>query len=266
MSYLSPPYTDDDDARSTSSSSNSSTKGYETKLALKLRSVDPERAARLAARAARNRVSAQKSRDRKKKLVSEMEQESNQLRAEKAELEERVRTLEGLVKTLLMNQNLSPTTQMDPFSIAAPRENVLSPTDLLSKFTTKPCNQVSSHQQQSIYDSHACLPAEEVTFNRHDDNHERSNALQRAWILSWLTMSAKALTSLDTCQTDSVKEITMALQHTLKSAAASIQTKDHKLRIQRRAPIHQRLRNSARTCSKRRSALHHHHLRPIQCH
>lgn len=273
MSYLSPPYTDDDDARSTSSSSNSSIKGYETKLALKLRSVDPERAARLAARAARNRVSAQKSRDRKKKHVSEMEQESNQLRAEKAELEERVRTLENLVKTLLMNQNLSPTTQLDSFSVAAPREDVLSPTDLLSKSenqsfknTTKPCNHSSSHHQQSTYDSHACLPAEEVTFNRHDCNHERQNALQRAWILSWLMMSAKALSSLNNCQTDSVKEISMALQHSLKSAAASIQTKDHKLRIQRQDPFRQRLRNSARICSKRRSAFHHQHLRLIQCH
>ncbi|MCO5598860.1 hypothetical protein L7F22_052959 [Adiantum nelumboides] len=264
MSYLSPPYTDDDDARSTSSSSNSSTKGYETKLALKLRSVDPERAVRLAARAARNRVSAQKSRDRKKKHVSELEQESNQLRAEKAELEERVRTLEGLVKTLLMNQNLSSTSQSDPSSVAAPRENVHLPVDLLSKSETqssetisKPCIQSPSHQQQSIYDSHACLPAEEVTFNFHDNHHEQMSALQRAWILSWLMMSAKALTSSDNCQTDSVKEISIALQHTLKSAAASIQTKDHNLRIRRRNPFHRRLR--------RRSALLH-HLRTLQCH
>ena len=271
MSYLSPPYTDDDDARSTSSSSNSSTKGYETKLALKLRSVDPERAARLAARAARNRVSAQKSRDRKKKHVSELEQESNQLRAEKSELEERVRTLEDLVKTLLMNQNLSPTNQPSSLSsIAAPREDVLLPADLLSKSefqssenTAKPFIQQSSHQHQSTNESHACLPAEEVTFNRHGCYHERSNAPQRAWISAWLIMSAKALTVLDDCQTDSVKENLMALQHTLKSAAASTQTKDYSLRIRRRNRFRQRLR----IYSKRHSVLHHrHNQRSIPCH
>lgn len=270
MSYLSPPYTDDDDARSTSSSSNSSTKGYETKLALKLRSVDPERAARLAARAARNRVSAQKSRDRKKKHISELEEESNQLRAEKAELEERVRTLEGLVKTLLMNQNLSSINQSNSLSIAAPRESVLLPTDFLSKSefqssenSAKPFIQQSSDHHQSTSEPHACLPAEEVTFSRHGCYHERSNALQRAWILSWLMMSAKALTFSDDCQTDLVKEILMVLQHNLKSAAASIQTKDYNLRIRRQNPFHQRLR----IYSKRRSALHHrHHLRSIRCH
>lgn len=275
MSHLSPPLTDDDDVRSTSSSSNGSVKGYETKLALRLRSVDPERAARLAARAARNRVSAQKSRDRKKKHVSELEQESNQLRAEKVELEERVRTLEGLVKTLLMNRNLSSIGQLDPFSIAAPRENTISPNDFLSNSvmqssdsTVKPCSfqSSSSQQQQSTSNSHACLPAVEVTFNLHDFHHERKNALQRAWILSWLMMTANALPSMDDCQTDSVKETLAGSQHTLKSAAASIQKEDCNMKLRIRNPFHQPLRKPVRTCLNRPSASPRHHLRSIQCH
>lgn len=86
-----------------SSSEGRSDQQKETKLATKLRTVDPERAARLAARAARNRVSAQNSRNRKKHHVSNLEQETQVLRQENAELEARVKTLESLVKTLLMS-------------------------------------------------------------------------------------------------------------------------------------------------------------------
>lgn len=86
--------------------------------------MDPERAARLAARAARNRISAQNSRDRKKQHVGQLEEEVNQLRHDKAELAQRVKTLEGLVYSLLSSQQSSctslPSSSSVPLSTATP--------------------------------------------------------------------------------------------------------------------------------------------------
>lgn len=86
---------DDDDGSSTTTTARRGGKGKGGG------EMDPVRAARLEARAARNRVSAQHSRDRKKNHVVNLESEVKQLRSDKAEMTDRIKALEDLVKTLL---------------------------------------------------------------------------------------------------------------------------------------------------------------------
>lgn len=94
---------DDDDGDDSASSSTTTTPGPRRTPKTNKASAekDPIRAARLEARAARNRVSAQHSRDRKKNHVQSLEAEVAQLREEKTEMAQRICALEELVKTLL---------------------------------------------------------------------------------------------------------------------------------------------------------------------
>ncbi|UZJ56279.1 hypothetical protein CBS101457_005599 [Exobasidium rhododendri] len=115
----------DDDDEGNSSSTTTTATSASSRSTLKSKSkgkMDPARVARLEARAARNRVSAQHSRDRKKNHVVNLEVEVTQLRAEKAEMTTRIKALEDLVKTLLNATGANKgnveqvTTDSTPFS------------------------------------------------------------------------------------------------------------------------------------------------------
>ncbi|PWN92003.1 hypothetical protein FA10DRAFT_259270 [Acaromyces ingoldii] len=90
----------DDDDDDHEDDSVTSTKRRGTKGAM-----TPERAARLEARAHRNRLSAQNSRNRKKMHVATLEKEVVELKEERDSLKSRVKVLEDLVHSLLANAN-----------------------------------------------------------------------------------------------------------------------------------------------------------------
>jgi hypothetical protein len=195
MSAASPAASSSTSSAGSPASSSSHTQLAGSKRKASGKPIDPERAARLEARQARNRASAQISRDRKKAALEGLESELDSLRrdnaalqaraAEAQRLETRVAALENLVRCLLQagapplgsasplgglaDSLLTPHAIVDPAatlsslspSSPAARPLVSEPTassSLLAHPTSSPAT-LSTHPTHSLFAAQSAAPA-----------------------------------------------------------------------------------------------------------